>query len=329
MKILIVSSISTEAIETLRERYDVSCAFNAKDQLIKSLIRDCEILIFRSGVRITSEVLECAPKLRLLVRAGSGTDNVDLEYVEKSGITFSRIPEPGAQAVAEMSFGLMLALARNLIRADQLTRQGRWAKDELTGQSLYGKVLGIVGAGNIGSRVGQLGAAWGMRPVGCVEDPSDIVEAQLKRKGIHLTDLDEVVSSADFLSIHVPLTESTRHLLDARMLSRMKTGAYLINLARGGVVDEQALYKELIAGGRLRGAALDVHETEGEGKISPLAALPNVILTPHIGAMTVDAQRDIGRRAVAIIDSFVASPVLQVSKSSVSPQQALLNDLPV
>jgi phosphoglycerate dehydrogenase-like enzyme len=113
------------------------------------------------------------------------------------------------------------------------------------------------------------------------------------------------------------------------MLSRMKTGAYLINLARGGVVDEQALYKELIAGGRLRGAALDVHETEGEGKISPLAALPNVILTPHIGAMTVDAQRDIGRRAVAIIDSFVASPVLQVSKSSVSPQQALLNDLPV
>jgi phosphoglycerate dehydrogenase-like enzyme len=254
---------------------------------------------------------------------------VDLEYVEKSGITFSRIPEPGAQAVAEMSFGLMLALARNLIRADQLTRQGRWAKDELTGQSLYGKVLGIVGAGNIGSRVGQLGAAWGMRPVGCVEDPSDIVEAQLKRKGIHLTDLDEVVSSADFLSIHVPLTESTRHLLDARMLSRMKTGAYLINLARGGVVDEQALYKELIAGGRLRGAALDVHETEGEGKISPLAALPNVILTPHIGAMTVDAQRDIGRRAVAIIDSFVASPVLQVSKSSVSPQQALLNDLPV
>jgi len=189
--------------------------------------------------------------------------------------------------------------------------------------------LGIVGAGNIGSRVGQLGAAWGMQPVGCVEDPSAIVEAQLKRMGIRLTDLDEVASSADFLSIHVPLTESTRHLVDARVLSRMKTGAYLINLARGGVVDEKALYKELIAGGRLRGAALDVHEAEGEGKISPLATLPNVILTPHIGAMTADAQRDIGRRAVAIIDSFVACPLPLVNQSLVSCQLSLLNDLPV
>jgi D-3-phosphoglycerate dehydrogenase len=307
MKVLIASSICPNATAKLREQHDVVCAFNAKEEELRSQIKDREVVIFRSGVSITADIMKCAPDLKLLIRAGSGLDNLDLEYVTDHGIILSRIPEPGAQAVAEMSFALMLALARNVLEADRLTRQGRWAKNELVGYLLNGKVLGIIGAGNIGSRVGQMGAAWGMIPIGCVEYPSPLVAATLREKGIRLTDCDEVISTADFLSVHVPLSDSTRNLIDANMLSRMKPGAFLINLARGGVVDEQALYKELTSEGRLRGAALDVHKAEGEGKVSLLAGLPNVILTPHIGAMTVDSQREIGRRVIEIIDSFIAS----------------------
>jgi phosphoglycerate dehydrogenase-like enzyme len=305
MKILIASSVCPKAIERLSEQHDVLCAFGAKEVVLKSLIEDREILVCRSGVRITAEVLECATELKLVVRAGSGTDNVDVDYLNDRGIPFVRIPEPGAQAVAEMSFTLMLALARNLLQADLLTRNGRWAKDQLIGCSLTGKVLGIVGAGNIGTRVGELGAAWGMHPIGCVESSNPTIRAELRARGIQLATLDEVVSRADFLSIHVPLSDSTYKLIDAGVLAQMKDGAYLINLSRGGVVDEMALYEELSEGTRLRGAALDVHEAEGEGKISPLANLPNVILTPHIGAMTRDAQSEIGRRINGIIDSFV------------------------
>jgi phosphoglycerate dehydrogenase-like enzyme len=203
-----------------------------------------------------------------------------------------------------MSFGLMLALARNLLEADRLTRQGRWAKHELTGHALKSKVLGIVGAGNIGSLVGQLGIAWGMSVVGCVERPTPLIADRLREKGIRLTGCDEVLAEADFVSLHVPLKASTRNLIDARALAQMKRGAFLINLARGGVVDEAALYQALMEG-HLRGAALDVHAAEGEGKISPLAGLDNVILTPHIGAGTFDSQREIGEIVIQSIDSFL------------------------
>lgn len=311
MKILLASSIEPDAMQTLYERYDVVCAFNQEENVLQSVIKDREILIFRSGVNISSEVMECAPYLKLLIRAGSGIDNLDLNYVNKRGLKLIRIPEPAAKAVAEMSFALMLALARNVLEADRLTRQGRWAKHELTGFLLTGKVLGIIGAGNIGSCVGQLGSPWGMEVIGCVEYPSPIIEAKLREKGIGLVDFSEVLSNADFVSIHVPLQDSTRNLIDADSITRMKPGAFLINLARGGVVDEEALYKALTEG-RLRGAALDVHKEEGEGKISPLAELPNVILTPHIGAMTIDSQREIGEHVIEIIDSFAAGHIEDV-----------------
>ena len=330
MRILIASSISEDAIERLRLRHDVVCAFNAKDAALKSLIGDREVLIFRSGVRITAEVMDFAPELKLLVRAGSGTDNIDLEHAGKRGISFHRIAEPGAQAVAEMSFALMLALARDLLYADRCTRQGRWLKEKLIGFSLKDKVLGIVGAGNIGTRVGELGAAWGMQPIGCVEHPSPVAAADLHQKGIRLTTFEEVVSQADFLSIHVPLSDSTRNLIDAKALSQMKVGAFLVNLARGGVVDEQALYESLTNGSRIRGAALDVHQQEGEGKISPLAELPNVILTPHIGAMTRDAQQEIGRQVNAIIDSFSGSyPIPSDSEAALTYATTIPATLPL
>jgi phosphoglycerate dehydrogenase-like enzyme len=196
----------------------------------------------------------------------------------------------------------MLSLARGIALGDRLLRQGHWAKSELVGYNLTGKTLGIVGLGSIGSRVAALGSAWGMRPIGCVHAPSPTRAAEFAAKGIELTDLDSVLAAADFLTIHVPLGAETRGMIGAAELSRIKPGAFLVNVARGGVVDEAALLDELQPGGRIRGAGLDVHVNEGEGKVSPLAGLPNVVLTPHIGAATVDAQREIGQEVVAIVD---------------------------
>src|SRR5262249_40888431 len=196
-----------------------------------------------------------------------------------------RIPGPGAQAVAELAFALMLTLARNVLRADRLLRQGRFAKSEMTGYLLRGKILGVVGAGNIGSRGGQLGGAWGVRVPGCPESGGRKEVDRLAALGIRRTSLDEVLRRSDFVSVHVPLQASTRNLIDADALARMKRGAFLVNLARGGVVDERALHHAL-ATGHLAGAGLDVHEHEGDGLVSPLAGLEQVVLTPHIGPST-------------------------------------------
>ena len=304
MKILIASSIDAAAVDKLRQAHNVRLALKATPQQLADTIRDRDALIFRSGVQITAEIMSKAPDLRLLIRAGSGIDNLDLAYVRQRNILLYRIPEPGARAVAEMCFAFMLAMSRRLWEADRLTRQGRWAKSELTGYLLHRKVLGIVGAGNIGSQIGEMGHAWGMNVLGCVETGSPVDEEAMRARGIRLTGLEEVVASADYLSINVPLQTSTRHLINADVLSKMKPGSYLVNLSRGGVVDEKALYRELTTPGRLRGAALDVHQEEGEGRISPLADLPNVILTPHIGAETVDTKREIGERIIQIINSF-------------------------
>jgi D-3-phosphoglycerate dehydrogenase / 2-oxoglutarate reductase len=301
MKILIASPIDESAITRLAADHEVRRAGDGAE--LAELMRDGEVLVFRSGVSITAELLQAAVRLRLIIRAGSGTDNIDLAAVQSRGIHFERIPEPGAKAVAEMSFALMLALARNLLGADHSWRAGRWLKHELAGVGLSGKVLGVYGAGAIGSRVGALGAAWGMEVLGCVEHPSLVSRDRLAALGIQLVDGDEVLARADFLSIHVPLTTRTRNLFDRSALAQMQPGGFLVNLARGGVVDEQALRDALLSG-HLRGTALDVHEHEGEGTVSPLADLPNVILTPHIGASTVDAQAEIGQRVVDVVEKF-------------------------
>jgi phosphoglycerate dehydrogenase-like enzyme len=252
-------------------------------------------------------VIAAAARLRLIVRAGSGMDNVDLAAVERRAIRFERIPGPGARAVAEMAFALMLALARKLLPADRLLRQGRFAKPEMTGYLLHEKTLGVVGAGNIGSQVGQMAAAWGLRVLGCTERGGEAEVARLAALGIQFTALEEVLRRSDFVSVHVPLQASTRNLIGAAALARMKRGAFLVNLARGGVVDERALAAAL-ASGHLAGAALDVHEREGDGAVSPLAGLENVVLTPHIGASTHDSQRRIGELIVRAIEGFEGGP---------------------
>jgi D-3-phosphoglycerate dehydrogenase len=304
MNILLASPIDEETIEALEAKHDVVRALSAREDVLCDVVSDREVIIFRSGVQITAPVMEAGKKLRLLIRAGSGLDNVDVGHARLRTLRLVRIPGSSAQVVAEFTFALMLDLARNVSLADRLLRQGHWPKAQLLGRLVTGKTLGIVGAGNIGSRVGAMGAAWGMNVLGCVKGASEQSRRESEKRGVGLADFETVVASADFLTLHVPLDDSTYHMIDARALSRMKHGAFLINLARGGVVDEEALFHELTEGKRLGGAALDVHEREGEGTTSPFSDLPNVVLTPHIGAMAADSQREIGQRLLELLDSF-------------------------
>ncbi len=300
MKILIASSVFPGAIEELRKSHDVVVAVDAAPGDLRRLIADRQALVFRSGVDITADVMRCAPDLELLIRAGSGLDNLDLDYVHAHGLRLERVPGPGARAVAELAFSFMLGLARQVQRADQLLRRGHWAKHQIKGHLLHNKTLGIYGAGNIGTLVGQMGAAWGMNVIGCVEHPSQERAASLAAKGVRLVPVEQVLAESDFVGVHVPLKESTRGLIDAGTIARMKPGVFLINMSRGGVVVEEALVRALEAG-HVAGAGVDVHEREGEGAISPLARFDNVLLTPHMGAGTVDSQRLIGERVLEIV----------------------------
>jgi D-3-phosphoglycerate dehydrogenase len=303
MKILLASPIDPDAVAVLERRYDVTHALKAEPSGLMDLVMDREAVVLRSGVQLTSEVMEAAPDLRLVLRAGSGLDNIDLGYAARHGIRVVRIPGMSAPPVAEFTFALLLSLARKVNLADRLLREGHWPKPELGGVLLHGKTLGILGAGNIGGLVGQMGAAWGMRVLGSVAAPNDSIAQNLLGRGITLTDSERVVREADFLCLHVPLDETTRHMIGAAQLAQMRPGSMLINVSRGGVVDEAALYDSLTSGGNVVGAALDVHEAEGEGTISRFAELDNVVLTPHIGAMALDTQRLIGERVVQLLDA--------------------------
>ena len=282
-----------------------------------SLLADREAIVLRSGGRITEELLRAAPDMRLIVRAGSGIDNIDLEAARRRRIRVVRVPGPSAQAVAELTFALILALVRKVTLADRSMRQGRWPKHQLGGHLLRGKTLGIVGAGSIGSRVGELGAAWRMRVLGCTMRMSETRRHAFAVLGITLTDLETVAAEADILSLHTPLDATTHQLVDAEFIARMKPGAYLVNTARGDVVDEAAL-RDALQRGHLAGAALDVHATERDGTIPPLAEFPNVVLTPHIGGMALESQSEIGQRIVEIMRAFQATAELPVIEDVVA-----------
>jgi phosphoglycerate dehydrogenase-like enzyme len=304
VKILLASSIDPGAMAALERAHDVVRAFGAPEEQLADLVVDREVLVFRSGVNVSAGVLDHAPNLSLLIRAGSGLDNVDVAHARRCGMQVVRVPGSSSRPVAELTFALLLSLARKVSEADRLLRQGHWPKAQLGGPLLEGRTLGVVGAGRIGSRVGELGSAWGMRAIGCVAHASPPLERSLAARGIVLTDFDTVVAESDFLCLHVPLDESTHHMIDADVLARMKRGSFLVNVARGGVVDEAALYAALTVADRVLGAALDVHENEGEGVVSPFVALPNVVLTPHIGAMAWDSQRLIGERVVELLNAY-------------------------
>ena len=301
MRILLASPIDPGATASLRARHDLVEVGSAE---LRDAVRDVEVVVLRSGPLLSADVLAAAPNLRVVVRAGSGLDNIDVEAARERHIRVVRIAGMSGPPVAEMTFALLLSLARNVTLADRLIREGDWPKAKLGGPLLQGKTLGVVGAGNIGALVGQMGHAWGMHVLGCVAHPSQALAEKLAVRGITLRAFDDVIADAHFVTLHVPLDRSTHHLIDAEVLDRMRPGSMLVNMARGGVVDEKALYEALTRGDRLSGAALDVHEIEGQGTVPHLAGLPNVVLTPHIGAMALDAQRLIGTRVLELVEAL-------------------------
>ena len=244
------------------------------------------IIIVRSRTTVTKEMIEKADNCKIIARVGVGLDNVDQDAAKTKDIRVINAVEGAMNAVAELVLGLMLTLARQTARGDRAIRNGQWLKKELKGTELRGKYLGIIGLGNIGKRLGRIAHSLNMNIIGYDVMPID--EEFAKEVGLMKADLNTLLQSSDYISIHVPLLDSTYHLLDAQKMSTMKKTAKIINTSRGGVVDEDALY-EALKNGTLGGAALDVFEKE-PAIGTKLAELENVILTPHIGAQTKEAQ---------------------------------------
>jgi len=272
-----------------------------KEELL-GRVGEYETLIVRSRTKVDREVLDRGVKLRLVARAGTGLDNIDVEYAKKRQVEVVNSPESLVEGVAEHVTLLMLALSRRLVPADVGTRAGMWEKDSMMGVELKGKILGIVGLGRIGRRVGEVARALGMRTLvyDVIPIPSETIEALQCR----VVGLDELFSSADYVTLHVPLTEETMHMVDSRRLASMKKGAYLVNASRGGVVDESALVVALKEG-VIAGAALDVFEKEPPS--GEIVRAPNLILTPHIGGQTVEAQASAIKVIAEKVEAFFSS----------------------
>ncbi len=267
---------------------------------IKEKINDFNIVIVRSRTKLTKELIDQASNCKIIARVGVGLDNIDQDAAKAKNIRVINAVEGAMNAVAEQVLGLMLCMARQIPRADREIRNGNWLKKELMGTELRGKYLGIVGLGNIGKRLGRLAKGLNMNIIGFDVIPID--EEFSKEVGLMKTDLDTLLQSSDFVSLHVPLLDSTYHMIYAEKISTMKDTAKIINTSRGGVVDEEALY-DALKNGKLGGAALDVFEKE-PATDSKLVTLPNIILTPHIGAQTKEAQ--------SLAANVIAEKIIQI-----------------
>ena len=300
MKILVSDPIAEEGLEKLRQAgFEVDVKAELMPEELIAIIPDYEGLIVRSATRVTREVIEAAKELRAIGRAGIGLDNIDLEAARERGIKVLNTPEATTISVAELTLGHMLALARHIPQATASLKAGKWEKKRFMGTELYGKTLGIIGIGRIGREVAKRAAAFGMDLV--AYDPY-VREAEVRDLGLKLLPLEDLLPYSDYITIHVPLTSETRHLLGEREFEMMKDGVRLINPARGGVVDEKALYDALVSG-KVAGAALDVFEEEPP-EDNPLLKLDNVIATPHLGASAKEGQV---RSGVEIAEKMIAA----------------------
>ena len=267
---------------------------------ISGKIEDFDVVIVRSRTKLTKDLIEKASKCKIIARVGVGLDNIDQNAAKEKGIRVINAVEGAMNAVAELVIGLMLSLAREIPRADREVRNGNWIKKELMGTELRGKYLGIVGLGNIGKRLGRLARALNMNIIGFDVVPID--DEFSKEVGLMKTDLDTLLASSDYVSLHVPLLDSTKHMIDSTKMASMKNTARIINTSRGGVIDAEALYQAL-KNGQLGGAALDVFEVE-PATSNNLATLPNFISTPHMGAQTKEAQ--------SLAANVIAEKIIQI-----------------
>jgi D-3-phosphoglycerate dehydrogenase len=289
MKVLICDPVEKEVVEALRKRVEVQEGVNPKGT-------DANALVVRSRTKVTREIIESAKNLKVIGRQGVGLDNIDLEAAEEHSIAVVNTPEALTESVAELVIGLMFSLARDIPRADKGMKDGTWLKGKLREVEISGKTLGILGLGKIGARVAELCKSMGMSTIYW----SRHRKPEIEKTGIRYVGLEELFKKADFLSIHLALTPDTEKMVGERELSLMKPSAFLINTARGAVLDEEALYRAL-KDGKLAGAGLDVFSEEPyKGKLSELT---NVVLTPHVGSDTREAQL---RSGLSLAEKIVA-----------------------
>ncbi|MBC7357505.1 MAG: phosphoglycerate dehydrogenase [Desulfacinum sp.] len=319
MKILICDGMHPKGLELLRAEDDLEVL--APDQPgpeeVRELAADCDALVVRSRTKVTEDLISAAPRLKVIGRAGTGVDNIDIAAASARGILVMNTPGANAMAAAEHTMALMLALARHVPQATQSLREGRWEKKRFMGTELYQQTLGIIGLGKIGTIVAD--RALGMKMNVLVYDPH-ITPETAAILGTEWVPLEELFQRSDFISLHTPLTPDTRNIINRDTLALMKKGVRIINCARGGLVDEEALYEALVSG-QVAGAALDVFAKEPpEG--NPLLGLENVIFTPHLGASSFQAQENVARAIASQIVDYLKRGIIRnaVNFPSISPR---------
>lgn len=302
MRVLVCDPIHEEGIEKLRQAgFEVDVNPTIVPEELRKVVSNYDVLIVRSRTEVRKEIIEAGRRLRVIGRAGKGVDNIDSVTAKKRRIVVLNTREAASDAVAELTIGLIVSLARSIPHANQSMKEGKWIKKQLRGWELRDRTLGVVGLGNVGGRVARIAKALGMKIIFTKRTPPD--PKLLKELEAEFVALKELLRRSDVVTIHVPLTIDTRYLIGAEEIRLMKKGAYLVNTARGEIVDEKALL-DALKSGKLGGAALDVYETEPPENLS-LISLPNVICTPHIGAETERAQKTVAASIAKKIINFL------------------------
>jgi D-3-phosphoglycerate dehydrogenase len=307
MKVLVSDPIPEEAVWMMKnEGIWVDVITNLSQEELVKMIPDYDALVVRSGTKVTKEVIDAAKKLKIIGRAGVGVDNIDVNAATQRGIVVANAPGGNSISTAELTIAMIFAVARKIPQAVESVKSGKWERKRFLGTELRGKTLGVVGLGRVGFEVAK--RAKGLEMSVLAYDPY-ISEDRAKEIGVELVELEDLIKRADFITIHVPKTKETEGMFSKREFELMKDGAYIINCARGGIVDEKALY-EALKNGKLAGAALDVYESEPPSPENPLLRLENVVTTPHIGASTKEAQISVGLTiAEEILNVYKGLPV--------------------
>ncbi|MCM8773030.1 MAG: phosphoglycerate dehydrogenase [Candidatus Omnitrophica bacterium] len=301
IKVLITEPFEEEGKEILvKEGFEINEVGKITTKELIDLIPPYDVLIVRSGTKVTKEVIEKGKNLKIIGRAGVGLDNIDIEAATFNGIIVMNAPEGNTISAAEHTIGLIFAMARNIPMANQTLKSGKWEKKKFVGTELYGKTLGIIGLGRIGKRVASIAKGIGMKVIGY--DPY-VNEEEIREMGITLVNFEGLLKQADIITLHLPLTKETYHMISDKEFESMKDGVMIVNCARGGIIDEESLLRYLKKG-KIRGVALDVFEKEPL-ESSPLFEFENVIVTPHLGASTKEAQVNVAcQLATQIVDAI-------------------------
>ncbi|RKY33025.1 MAG: phosphoglycerate dehydrogenase [Candidatus Omnitrophota bacterium] len=299
MKILVSDPLSDEGLKILKEvkEFSVEVKTGLKPEELKNIIKDYNAILVRSATKLNKEVIEAATKLKVIGRAGVGLDNVDLEAATQKGIIVMNTPAGNTISTAEHTMSMVLALSRNIAQANESLKKGEWKRSKFMGVELYGKTLGIIGLGRIGKEVAKRALSFGMKIL--AYDPFLSIEAA-EGTGVEVAELNELLKNSDYITVHTPITDETKHMISTKEFTLMKRGVRVINCARGGIIDEKALV-EAVKESKVAGAALDVYEQEPLPADSQLLKLDNILTTPHLGASTEEAQVNVAIEVAQIV----------------------------